>query len=175
MRKIFALLLLTGIFYLSSCGNGGNDKLPVPVAADSTSNGDSVQLAYTNDNFVAENFLIVDYTLHNVPVYQIFGSNIYSYSDSMWHLKLQLIDQKLQQMALYITLTGTAQTGDFYVTDNSGSLVNYVHGDNATYMVSPGSVANVSSGAYPLRGTLNLTLYRNHKMYPAVGTFKVFK
>jgi hypothetical protein len=174
MRKIFALLLLAGTIYLSSCGNGGNDKLPIPAAADSTSQGDSLQFTFTNDNFVTESFLITDYSLHNVPVYQIFGSNIYSYSDSMWHLKLHLIDQKLQQMSLYITLTGTSQTGSFSVTDNTSSFVDYTHGDNATYLVSPGSSVYVLQGAYPIRGTLNLNLYRNHKTYPAFGTFRVF-
>ncbi len=174
MRKIFALLLLAGTVYLSSCGNGGNDKLPIVPAADSTSNGDSLQFTFTNDKFVNESFLIVDYTLHNVPVYQIFASNIYSYSDSMWHLKLQLIDQKSQQMSLYITLTGASQTGSFYVTDNTSSFVNYVHGDNATYLIAPGSSAYLTQGAYPIRGTMNLSLYRNHKTNPATGTFKVF-
>ena len=165
MRKIFALLLLAGIFYLSSCGNGANNSAPLTVVADSTSNGDSIQFTFTNSSFVTENFMIIDYTLHNVPVYQLFGSDIYSYSDSMWHLKLQLIDQKLQQMSLTLTMTGSAQTGNFYVTDNSSSFVDYTHGDNATYLVAPGSMANVTSGSYPLRGTLNLTLYRNHKTY----------
>ncbi len=175
MKQIFTLLLLSGVIYLSSCGEGTNDRLPAVIRPDSTSKGDTLIFNYTNTAGTAKSFLIIDYVINNSPYYEMYSSIVYSKSDSLWHLKFQLIDNKLKKMALNLNLVGQNQTGTFYFPNNSSTFIDYSDEENTTYEVSNiSSTVEIIQGTYPIRGTFALKLYRNFNVYNATGWFKVY-
>ncbi|MCD6013696.1 MAG: hypothetical protein K0Q79_3558 [Flavipsychrobacter sp.] len=175
MKRIFALLLISGIVYLSSCGDGGNDPLPPVVKPDSTSKGDTFIVNYASLSGTPRNFLIVDYVKNNSPYYEMYASVIYNATDSLWHCRIQLIDNKMKKLSLKLALTNTSPTGTFTIPDNTSTFIDYTEGSNATYEVSmSGSSVNITHATYPIQGTYTLTLYRNFKTYTAYGQFKIF-
>ncbi len=175
MKRILALLLLSGIVYLSSCGDGGNDPLPTVVKPDSTSKGDTMVINYTGMFSGSKNFTILDYVKNNSPYYEMYASVVYNKTDSLWHCKLQLIDNKLKKCAMKLSLVGPTQTGTFSIPDNTSTFIDYTDGTNTTYEISQtGSNVNIIQATYPIRGTFNLILYRNYNTYNANGSFKIF-
>lgn len=175
MKRIFAFLLISGIVYLSSCGDGGNDPLPAVVKPDSTSKGDTFIINYGSLSGASRNFLIVDYVKNNSPYYEMYASVIYSKTDSMWHCKIQLIDNKLKKCALKLSLISNNQTGTYTIPDNTSTFIDYTEGSNATYEVAmAGSTVDIIQATYPIRGTFNLMLYRNFVTYNTYGSFKMF-
>lgn len=175
MKRIFALLLLAGVVYLSSCGDGANDKLPAVIKPDSTSKGDTLIFNYTNAAGTTKNFLLIDYVINNSPHYEMYSSIVYSKSDSLWHLKIQLIDNKLKNMALNLNLVGPTQTGTYIFPNNSSTFINYSDKANTTYEVSNfGSTVDIIQATYPIRGTFALKLYRNFNVFHGTGSFKIY-
>ena len=181
MKNIISLFLVSGIIYLSSCSNGGNDSIAVTPAPDSTSKGSSffISIPYRNDlgASVIENDSIYDYIKNNVVVYALFANAAYNASDSLWHLKLQVLDQKIQKMELNITAINTAATGNYTITTNNSTVSFYKKGKNydyTTYSVLTGSTVNITQSSYPVQGTMDLHLCNNHDTIPATGSFKIF-
>ncbi len=174
MKRIVTFLMLTGIIYLSSCGNGNNDSLPVVPVADTMSKGGFIQLSYVNDSGLISSFSINDVTIRNVAYYSLFASDIYNATDSLWHCKIQLTDLKMQQLAFTVNLINTSSTGTFTVTTNNSGFIDYTHGENITYSIYAGSTVEITQSSYPIQGNFNLILYKNHVTYPATGSFKIY-
>lgn len=175
MKRLFTLLLISGIIYLSSCGDGGNDKLPAIVQPDSLSKGDSLFFNYASASGSAKSFVINDYSINNSPYYEMYASVTYNKTDSLWHCKLQLIDNKLKRFALKLSLVSPTQTGTFTFPDNSSTFIDYTEGDNTTYEVAQaGSSVNITQATYPIRGDISLVLYRNFKTMNGYGNFKIY-
>jgi len=172
MKSTFILAILCGIIALSSCSNGGNTPVPIPARADTVSKGDSLQFSFSTDT--PRTFNISDLVIRQSPVYAMTGSVYYNGTDSLFHVKIQVIDYKMQQMALYLEAANNALTGLFTVVKNSSTFTDYTRGQNLTYSVALGSTVNVTSASYPIRGSFNLYIYHNHDSIPASGTFKIY-
>src|SRR5206468_4742002 len=76
MKHILTLLLVSGVIYLSSCGNGANDPIPVLPKADSASYG-----SYLSIWFQSDTFFIRDLTLNGIPAVTIHSSATYNATD----------------------------------------------------------------------------------------------
>jgi hypothetical protein len=174
MKNIFVLLLICGIVGLSSCGNGGNSPTPVIAGPDSTSKGGNLEITFVNDSGTTEHFNIIDYVKSNVAIYSLYASAIYSATDSLYHLKVQVVDYKMKQIGLYLELTNTTATGLYYVRTNSSTFTDYSRGQNLTYGISVGSTVNITQASYPIEGSFNLGMYHNHDVIPATGSFKIY-
>ncbi len=170
MKNFFPLLLLVGVMYLSSCGNGANDPLPVAVPADSTTTG-----SYLTTWFLGDAFVINDLALNGVSKIQLHASDIYNATDSVWVCRVQLIDVFKDKMEMNITAQGSLSTGAFTVVDNTSTLTDYTHGQNKVYSVAPGSIINVTQSFYPIKGTMDLTLYYNHTTTYSTSATDSFK
>src|ERR1041385_1818607 len=125
MKKILALALICGIIALSSCGNGGNTPVATPALPDSSSKGDTLQIMFANDTMT-----IVDQVKYNVPVYALYAAATINPTDSLYHLKMQVIDYKMKQMALYIEATNNSPTGIYTIARNSSTFTDYSQGQN---------------------------------------------
>jgi len=177
MKNFFTILVIPCVLFLLSCGNGGNNPpLTVLPSTDSVSKGDSLLFTYNNIGNGTENFSINDYSLNNSPYYSMYATITYNATDSLWHLKLQLIDHKMKQMALNLTMVGATQLGNYSIPNNSSTFTDYTLGQNTTFQVAMlGSSVNITQASYPIEGTLNLSLSYNYSLYDAFGNFKVFQ
>ena len=172
MRSIFILAFICGIAALSACSNGGNSPVPAPVAADTISKGDSLQFSFSTDT--PRTFNISDLVISKSPIYALYASTTFNPTDSLYHFKMQVIDYKMRQMALYIEAINNTSVGLYQVTRNSSTFTDYSRGQNLTYSVALGSTVNVTQSSYPIRGSLNLYIYHNHDSIPATGAFKIY-
>ena len=102
MKNICTLLLLSVVIYCSSCGNGANDGVKVLPVEDSSSKGGFFHVIYTNDSFQTKDFYVNDYKKGGWAVYTLFASVVYNHTDSLYHLEMQLIDQKMTRVAVNI-------------------------------------------------------------------------
>ena len=168
MKNIFTLLLLSGVFYLSSCGNGANDPIPYVPPADTIKNG-----SYFSAWFLNDQFFIWDLKVNNVPVYNLHSSVIYNSTDSLWECRVFCTDFTKKQMDISFMAVGTSPTGTYTVVDNKSTLTDYSHGENKTYSIGIGSVVTLSQSSYPVKGLMNLTLNYNHNTVYANDTFKI--
>jgi hypothetical protein len=169
MKNILTLLLVSGVIYLSSCGNGANDPVPVVPIADSTTTG-----SYFSIWFQSDTFFIRDVSLNGIPAVTLRSSAIYNATDSMWECRVKLNDVGHTRINLDITATNTSPTGSYTVKDNSSTLTDFSHGENKTYSIGIGSVINLSQSSYPIIGQMSLTLYYNHTTTYANDTFKIY-
>ncbi len=157
MKNFFPLLLIIGVLFFSSCGNGSNDPLPVVSPADSSTTG-----SYVTTWFDGEGFVMKDLALNGVSKIQLHASDVYDATDSLWICKIELIDAFKNQLEMNLTAYGSSATGTFTVNDNSSTLTDYTNGKNQVYSVAQGSLINVTQSSYPIKGSLSLTLYYNH-------------
>jgi hypothetical protein len=173
MKRIFTLIMIAGVVYLSSCGNGANDKIAVIPAPDSTSKGSKFQIS-----FGSETFFLNDYTLNKIPTVSLFASDIYNATDSMWHARIEVTDRTNKQISLILNvdnpIIGDTSVATFYVTKNTSTLSDYSNGENKTYAISVGSYVNITQATYPIKGDLFLTLYYNHDTLQATGNFLIY-
>jgi hypothetical protein len=176
MKNIFTLILLANILYLSSCtsSGGNNSTLIVTPVVDSQSKGGNVQVSFTNDSSVTESFFINDYTLNSKPGYSIYAAVTYNHTDSLWHLNLQSIDQKLSRMAITFTGTDTSALGTFTSTTSTSTLTDYTNGHTTTYSILVGSTVTITQSSYPIEGSFTFKLSRNYFTTIATGTFKIY-
>lgn len=174
MKRFATLLLLSGLVYLSSCGDGSNTPLPVAPSADTVSKGSLVQFTYTNDSGLISSFSINDLTIHNVAYYTLTATDVYNATDSLWHLKVEVADLKRMQIAFMVELVNTSSTGIFTVNNNNSSFIDYTHGENNIYSVYAGSSIDITQSSYPIKGTMSLTLYKNHVTSTATGNFVIY-
>lgn len=175
MKNILTLLVISAVIFLASCGNGGNDSnihtTPIP---DSSSKGGFIAISFTNDSSVTEGFNIYDLMKNNWAVYALYASVVYNHTDSLWHCSVQLADQKSQQLGIIFNGTGASSIGDYFVTTNTCTVIDYSHGQNTTYTIAPGSSVNITQASFPIEGTINFVLYRNHFSTTATGNFKIY-
>ncbi len=171
MKKIFMVLLLPVVLYLSSC----KDKytIPVPTPGDTTTNNSFMTVMYGNDTFA-----IKDLKVNNSPFYALYARihRNYNFTDSSWQARLEVWDYKYQKISLNMDLVNTTpiDTGDYYITMNTSTLTDYSDGQDKIYRIGLGSVVHISSAEYPITGYMNLNLYYNHAVTQATGNFKIF-
>jgi|GEM_PF-4680251 len=168
MRNIVTLLLVSGIVFICSCGNGANAPIPIVPPADSSSNG-----SYLNIWFQADHFIMKDLSLNGVSSIQVHATDIFNATDTFWEFHMQVVDQPKNQMELNLTARGNSPTGAFTVVDNSSTLTDYSHGENKVYAIAIGSVVTVTQNNYPIKGNMNLTLYYNHATTYANDSFQL--
>ena len=115
MKNFFPLLLIIGVLFFSSCGNGSNDPLPVVSPADSSTTG-----SYVTTWFDGEGFVMKDLALNGVSKIQLHASDVYDATDSLWICKIELIDAFKNQLEKD---TGQEQEGERYLQSNSSRSV----------------------------------------------------
>lgn len=171
MRKIFMVLLLPVVLYLSSCKD--NYTIPVPTPGDTTTNKSYMNVMFGNDTFA-----IKDLKVNNSPFYALYArvNRNYSFTDSSWQARLEVWDYKYQKISLNMDLVNTTpiDTGDYFITTNTSTLTDYSDGEDKIYRIGLGSVVHISSVEYPITGYMNLNLYYNHAVTQATGDFKIF-
>jgi hypothetical protein len=173
MKRFFTFIILAGIIYLSSCGNGANSTVAVLPLPDSTTKGSKFQVS-----FGSQSFLINDYNVNQIPQFVLFASDVYNATDSMWHARIQVTDRTNKNISMNLNLdnpiiSGTS-TGSFFVTKNTSTFTDYSNGDNKVYTVAIGSSVDITQSSYPIEGILYLTLYHNHDTINATGNFHIY-
>jgi hypothetical protein len=168
-----AMLLFTGVIYLSSCSNkhdATTNSLIVPPA-DSVSLNSLINLYFNNDTFA-----INDLTVKNLPIESLFASNTYNPADSTWITNIVLTDYTKTEVSLNLTAyrDSSSALGIYYVTTNSSTLTDYSTGANKTYSIMEGSILTLTQSTYPISGTLSLTLHYNSDTIGATGTFVIY-
>jgi len=168
MKNIFTLLLVSGVLFLASCGNGANTPLPVLPVADTTTYGSYLWFTYANDTFSMH-----DYALNGIPVIAMHDTITYNTTDSMWECKILVTDARTQQMAMNITAESASDTGAYIVNSNSSTFTDYSEGANKTYSIAIGSVVEITHYTYPITGKMSLGLYYNHNTIYAIDSFGI--
>jgi hypothetical protein len=177
MKRIFALLLVSGIVYLTSCKDSANPNLLVTPAQDSISKGSYFKINYSSSPGVSDSFNISDLILNNQVVISMTANTNLVLPDSFYSAKILITDHRSQKMSLslYVFDSTTYRDTLYYRIDNSSTFTDYSKGENKNYSVATGSYVKIShDGADCVTGTFMLNLYYNHLVSPATGSFKIF-
>jgi len=175
-----AILIFTGVVYLSSCSNRDStttNALIVPPQ-DSISAGSIVTLYFNNDTFVT-----TDLAVKTIPIEAISASNVYNPSDSTWITTVVLTDYTRTKTSLNLTAyrDSSSPVGIYYFTTNTSTLTDFSTGANRPYSVMDGtfggyyrSSLTITNASYPISGTLSLMLHYNSDTINATGTFMIY-
>lgn len=170
MRRIFTVVMLAGLCYLSACSEDGTSVTPMSTN-DTVSKGGYMQIA-----FGTKSFLLEDLVVNNSPVHTLYASLLSSPPDNYFTARIIAKDEKSKTVTLNLTLknSSTVPTGVYQVVENNSTLSDYSSGQNRNYAISVGSYIDITSSSYPIKGTLHLNLYYNHQTIPATGDFKIY-
>jgi hypothetical protein len=177
MKSIFTSLTCCFIVLISSCSKDSGSGIAAPDVADSISKGGFVQVSFyaAPTPGTPESFYFNDYTKGGWAVYSLYATTTYNASDSMWHLHLQLTDQKSKQLSFSYDGIGVAAVGTYVAKTNTSTLTDFSTGTNYTYAISrDNSTVNVTQATYPMQGTINFTLYKNSYTTNATGSFTIY-
>jgi hypothetical protein len=176
---LIAMLLFTGVTYLSSCSykvDGTTNSLIVPPA-DSVSINSNVVTYYNNDTFN-----IHDLTVKNLPIESISASNTYNPADSIWATTIVLTDYTKTEISLNLTAyrDSANPVGIYVVNTNSSTFTDFSTGQNRTYSVMEWQPTTMKGSSitltqtHPITGTFSLLLLYNNDTIPATGTFLIY-
>ena len=177
MKRILALLLAIGAFYLSSCSKS-DTPITNPVIipkSDSVTKGGYLQITFTG-----KSFYIKDLTVQGSPIYSLSANTLpFDHTDTLWISQLQLIDHKAKQVAMNLTVykdstDSTSNLGTYRIRTNTSTVTDNSEGKNKVYAVSLGSTVKLTHTDFTTEGTLALTLHYNDSSFAATGYFKIY-
>jgi hypothetical protein len=169
MKYLLSALLICSVAYLSSCNSKDDSaKMLYPVAGDTTTNGSTASMSYNTSSFN-----LYALSVNNSPLVAMSAS-IKAATDTTYNAQIVITDYTKTQFGLNLSCLNSSSSGTFYVVDNSSTFTDYTNAQNVTYQVAIGSTVTITQSSYPITGTYNLNLYRNHTAYTATGGFSIY-